>query len=179
MRHPIYMIFLLGVAAPQWSAAQEANDTRSQTMDIGNELVLEITPAKYENVTDNTRCLELHNAIEWVVIPATFETITETRVVQAGYTDVEIEPPVYNFDGSIQVSAKAKMIEVPAATKQVTRRVVKTPSRVVQRTQPAICGPEMRRKQLKSKSYKIKDKSGITVNHFENAESFADYLNSK
>ena len=179
MQYLIYVTFLLLVAAPQWSAAQDANDTSNKIMDLGNGLVLEIIPAEYVTVSDNTRCLKLSNSIEWVTIPATYETVTETVIVQAGYTDVDVSPPVYNFDGSIQLFAKAQIKEIPAVTKQVTLRKVKTPARMVQRTQPVICTPQTRRKLLKSKSYKIKDKSGITLNHFENAESFAEYINFK
>lgn len=171
------MTFLLLVAAPQWSTAQEANDTSNKIMDLGNGLVLEIIPATYETIADNTRC-EIPS-IEWVVIPATFENVTETEIVQPGYTDVDISPPVYNYDGSIQLSAKAKVKETPAVTKQVTRRKVKTQAQVVQRTVPRMCTPQYRRKLLKPKSYKIKDKSGVTLSHFENADSFVEYINAK
>lgn len=176
MRYLIYMSLLL-VAAPEWSIAQQVNDTHSsEFMDIGNELVLEIIPVKYETVLDDSRN---PYSLEWVVIPATYKTITETKIVVPSYKDVEIVPPIYNPDGSILVFAKALVKEIPAITKQVSRRVVDKPSQVVQRKVPILIKTETHRRLSKPKSYKIKDKSGVTLNHFENAESLAEFLNSR
>lgn len=63
---------------------------------------------------------------ELVTIPATYETVMETRVVQPQYTDGS-----GNF--------------VPAVTKQVSRRVVKTPARTQERVIPAVTKTETRR----------------------------------
>ena len=63
---------------------------------------------------------------ELVTIPATYETVTETRVVQPQYTDGM---------GNL----------VPAVTKQVTRRVVKTPASTQERMIPSVTKMETRR----------------------------------
>lgn len=177
MRYLIYMSFILFLAAPEWSVAQQVNDTHSsEFMDIGNELVLEIIPAKYETVLDESRN---PYSLEWIIIPVTFKTITKTKIVVPSHKDVEIVPPIYNSEGSILVFAKALIKEMPAITKQVSRRVVDKPSQVVQRKVPTLIKTETNRRLIKPKSYKIKDKSGVTLNHFENVESLAEYLNSR
>ena len=174
MRYLIYLSLSFLIMAPAWSQAQDAS------IDIGDGLVLEVIPSQYETVQD-TSCSDRHaqSPTEWVVVPATFESITETVIVQEAYTDVKITPIIYNSNGSVKTAAKAKMIEIPAVSKQVTRRVIKTPSKIVQRILPNTCSFRMKRRLKKSKSYKIKDKSGITLNHFENAESLAEFLNSR
>ena len=174
MRYLIYLSLSFLIMAPAWSQAQDAS------IDIGGGLVLEIIPAQFENVQD-TSCSDrlAQSPIEWVVVPATFESITETVIVQEAYTDVEVTPIIYNSDGSVKTAAKAKMIEIPAVSKQVTRRVMKTPSKIVQRIVPNTCSFRMKRRLKKSTAYQIKDKSGTTINHFENPESFAEYLNSR
>ena len=174
MRYLIYLSFSFWIMVPSWSQAQDTS------IDIGDGLVLEIIPAQYETVSEN-RCNDRHalNPTEWIVVPATFESITETVIVQEAYIDVEVTPIAYNSDGSVKTAAKATMIEIAAISKQETRRVVKTPSKIVQRVVPNTCSMQTKRRLKKSKSYKIKDKSGRIVSHFETPESFTEYLNSR
>ena len=82
MRDFIYTALLVWLTAPQWSTAQISPDSNIETIDIGNALILEISPAKYETYIDNSYCKTFDNKTEWVTIPAVFETITETVIVQ-------------------------------------------------------------------------------------------------
>ena len=177
MRYFIYTALLVWLTAPQWSTAQISPDSDIETIDIGNALILEISPAKYETYIDNSYCKTFDNKTEWVTIPAVFETITETVIVQKAYTDVEVSPPAYNIDGSIDTAAKAELIEIPAVTRQVTRRVVKTPARQVQRTIPNMCHPGTARRLVKPKTFTIKEEWGTVLEQFETPEALADYLN--
>ena len=171
-------IALFWLASSQWSTAQTPNHLEIETIDIGHARVLEIHPPKFYAYSDNSRC-EALAGIEWITIPAVFEIITETVIVQHGYTDVEVSPPVYTIDGAIKTAAKANLIEIPAVTKEVSRRVVKTPARQVKRIVPALCTPQTRRRLVDPRTYKIKDKSGEILDQFETPEALADYLNSK
>jgi len=80
-------------------------------------------PPTYETVTETVIVQEANS--ELVTIPATYKTVTETFVVQ----------PEYEYNGQI----------VPAVTKQVTRRVVDTPARTIERAIPAVTKQEKRR----------------------------------
>ena len=54
MRYFIYTALLVWLTAPQWSTAQISPDSDIETIDIGNALILEISPAKYETYIDNS-----------------------------------------------------------------------------------------------------------------------------
>jgi len=77
-------------------------------------------PATYETVTETIVTREA--STELVTIPATYQTVTETVVVQP-------QSITYNPNGTERV--------IPAVTKQVTRRVVKTPAAITERVIPA------------------------------------------
>ena len=177
MRYLIYTTALFLLSAPQWTLAQTAPNSNVESIDIGDALILEISPARYETYIDNSYCKTFDNKTEWVTIPAVFETITETVIVQKAYTDVEVSPPAYNIDGSIDTAAKAELIEIPAVTRQVSRRVVKIPARQVKRTIPNMCHPSAARRLVKPKTFTIKEEWGTVLYHFETPEALADYLN--
>ena len=180
MRYFIYTALLVWVATPQWSMAQSSPNSDIKTIDIGNALILEINPEKYETYVDSSYCDELHkNTFEWVTIPAVTENRNETLIVQDAYTDVKVSPPVYNADGSMETAAKADLIEIAAVTKQVTRRVIITPARQVKRLIPNLCHHDIARRLVTPKSFTIKDKFGVILNQFETPEALADYLNGQ
>ena len=180
MRYFIFPALMFLLADPQWSTAQISPDSDIETIDIGNALILEISPAKYETYIDNSSCDALaKNTTEWVTIPAVFETITETVIVQKAYTDVKVSPPAYKTDGSIETAAKAELIEIPAVTKQVTRRVIITPARQVKRLIPNMCHPNTARRLVKPKTFTIKEEWGTVLYHFDTPEALADYLNGQ
>jgi len=180
MRYLSFTTALFLLATPQWSLAQTAYVPDVETIDLGNALILEINPEKYETYFDSSYCDELHkNTFEWVTIPAVTENRNETLIVQDAYTDVKVSPPVYNADGSMETAAKADLIEIAAVTKQVTRRVIITPARQVKRLIPNLCHHDIARRLVTPKSFTIKDKFGVILNQFETPEALADYLNSK
>ena len=160
--------------------AQSSPNSNIKTIDIGNALILEINPEKYETYVDSSYCDELHkNTFEWVTIPAVTENRNETLIVQDAYTDVKVSPPVYNADGSMETAAKADLIEIAAVTKQVTRRVIITPARQVKRKIPNMCHPSTARRLVKPKSFTIKEEWGTVLYHFDTPEALADYLNGQ
>ena len=90
----------------------------------GSEVEYVPTPPVYETVSETVVVQEA--STELVTIPATYETVQETIVVQEAYQA---------SDGS----------NVPAVTKEVSRRVVKTPARTSERTIPSVSKVETRR----------------------------------
>ena len=90
----------------------------------GSAIEYKAKAAQYETVSETV--VVQAASIELVAIPPTYETVTETVVVQPQYVA---------GDGSI----------VPPLTKQVSRRVVKTPASTQERTIPAVTKTQSRR----------------------------------
>ena len=115
-----------------------------QAMIITNHANRNVAPGQYNNTLD-----VVNSGVQYVTIPPVFETVTETVVVQEASTElvtvpatfetvqetVVVQPAYANPDGST----------VPAVTKQISRRVVKTPARTAERTIPAVSKTETRR----------------------------------
>ena len=83
--------------------------------------------------------------VEYVTIPATYETVTENVVVQEASTELVTIPTEFEtiYDNGVArrvVKTPARTVEraIPAVTKQQTRRVVKTPASTQERVVPAI-----------------------------------------
>ena len=152
---------------------------QDRSIDIGDGLVLEIIHREFKTITDNTRCVGLLNAIERGEIPVTSETKTETVIVQEGFTSVAVKPIIYKSNGSVKTEAKATLYITPAVTKQVMPPKVIAPSEEMRRKPSVICKPLTRRIISNPPSYKIKNKSGATIKHFETAKALAEYINSK
>jgi len=107
----------------------------------------------------------LLDAVERGEIPATFETETETVIVQEGFMSVVVTPMTYHKNGSVKREAKARLLRTPEVEarrkfnikcKPITRRIIVTPA-----------------------TYKIKDESGATIKDFKTAEAVAVYINTK
>lgn len=173
MRYLFYLLLCFSVIFLAWC------HVRDKSIDIGDGVVLEIIPGKFKTVADNTRCVQLRDAIARGEIPDTSENKTETVILQEGFMDVAVTPVKYKFNGSVKTAAKAKLIIIPEVNKQVIRPVFKTPSEDVQRRPSVKCKPTKRRIISNPKSYKIKDKSGATIEHFESAEALVEYINFK
>lgn len=154
-------------------------DVAPWSYDIGDGLILVNTPPKYKTIADNTRCEQLLSAIEQGVTPDIYETKTETVIVQEGSFEVAVTPIKYKRDGSVKTAAKVRIARIPSVTKQVTYPAVKTSSGDVQRKPSVRCKPIIRRVIWTPATYKIKDKSGVTIKDFETAEALANYINSK
>ena len=93
-----------------------------------------------------------------------YETVTETVVAQEASTELVTIPPTYNADGSIATPAYTQERSVPAVTKQVTRRVLKSPA-----------STQESRKLIKPESYILRDNRGQIIREFASAEEYAAY----
>jgi len=116
---------------------------------------------------------------EWVIIPATYETITKTVIVHPAYKKIDISPPVYNSKGKMLTSARAVLEEVAEITREENLRIVKTPSRVVKRIIPDLYHPKLVRKISETAYYVIRDKSGKEVDRYDSPEALAKFLNAR
>jgi len=147
-------------------------------IEIGDGLSVETVPAKYITVAKQSDVPPPQK--EWVIIPATFETVTETVIVQKADSTLEITPPVYGQDGTGVIPSSARVENVPAVIKQHSRRVVKTPARRVQRLVPVMCNlTRTERKLVKAESYIVRDETGGALKLFETSSEIADYINSR
>ena len=154
-------------------------DVAPWSYDIGDGLVLVHTPPQYKTIADNTRCEQSLITTEAGEIPPTSKTKTETVIVQEGSVEVAVTPIKYRKDGSVKTTAKVRIARIPSVSKELTYLVVKTSSGEVQRISHVGCKPILRRVIWTPATYKIKDKSGATINDFETAEALAEYINSK
>jgi len=146
--------------------SQSIVSDESQIVEIGGGLSVETVPSPPPQP-------------EWVIIPATYETITKTITVQPAYNEIDITPPVYSSDGRMLTPARAILKEVPAVTRDIKHRVVKIPSRVVKRIIPDMYHPKTVRKLIEPTSYIVRDSSGAELNHYENAEALTHFLNTR
>ena len=152
-------------------AQVETPDTQA-LIPLENGYFLEVIPAKYVTVLGRAEEPE-EQPLEWITIPAVFETVTETKIVQDAFMDIDITPAVSAEDGTVIEAAKLAMKEVPAVTREVSRRVVKTPARRVQRKMPALCNlPQSRRERVTSKIYVLYDADKSELARYENVADF-------
>ena len=108
-------------------------------------------PPVYETVTEPVVIQEA--STELVTIPATYETVSETFVVQEASTELVTIPATYETvtetvvvqPQSVTYGPGGQQQVIPAVTKQVNRRVVKTPARVTERVIPAVTQQIQRR----------------------------------
>jgi len=179
MRYFISLVFLiLTCYLPTNSVrAQSTTLEGSNHIDIGAGLSLETVPAKY--ITQYEEDTRPPPQAEWVIIPATYETITKTVVLYPAYNKIDISPPVYDSEGKMLIPARAALEEVPEITREEKHRVVKTPSRVVKRIIPDLYHPKLVRKISETAYYVIRDKSGKEVDRYETPEALAQFLNTR
>lgn len=149
------------------AASAQSKDTKAgELVNLGNGIFLEVVPPEYMTFLGETP--EYYkNSEEWVIIPATYETITKTIIIQEGYSELQVIPASIADDGSRLEPAKASLVEVPAITKAETHRVVRTPSRAVKRTIPNLYHPSTRRKKVSDAIYIFRDGSGIEVARYD------------
>lgn len=168
MRFFISLGLILGFA--QASFAQVGASDSTENIQLENGYTLEITPAKYQTFAGETPEHILNPPPEWIVIPATFEMITETEIVQAAYTDLKVISAELAKDGSVLRPTQLSLEEVPAITREVTRRIVKTPSRVVKRSVPVLYHPPAVRKQVQAKLFVLRDAEQVEIGRYEDPE---------
>jgi len=108
----------------------------SETLVVGSAgATYDYIPPVFETVTETVVVQEA--STELVTIPATYDTVTETVVVQPQYVrgDGTIEPAVTKQVLRRVVKTPASTTErvIPAVTKQATRRIIKTPARAIEK----------------------------------------------
>jgi len=163
----IWTIIPILLFSAQIASAQSKDSKAGELENLGNGIFLEVIAAKYVTVIADTPEGVESSSEEWVVIPATFETITKTIVIQDPYFELQVTPVTLAEDGAVLQSAQASLIEIPAVTKTISRRVVKTPSRVVKRTIPSTYNPGTRRKKVSEAAYVFRDEKGTEIKRYE------------
>lgn len=170
-----FTFFSLGFVS--CASSQGAVSKASDVVEIGNGLFLETVPARFITMKfDNDASKK---ELEWVVIPAVYESITETIILKAAFNKLELTPPVYDIDGTTLKPAKAILKEIPAVTKEVTRRIVKIPPKVVKRIVPILDGELTTRKKIKAQTFIIRDNTGKTLKRYDDPAKVAKYINSR
>lgn len=104
----------------------------------GSSTEIEFIPPEYETVTET---VVVQNAsTEIVSVPPSYETVQEEIVVQPEYAEADgsTVPAVTKKISKrvIKTPARTEERRIPAVTKTMTRRVVKTPGRAVEKTVP-------------------------------------------
>ena len=117
-------------------------------------LTLEEVPAVTGDRTKET-------TVEYIEIPAEYETVTETVVVQEATTELVTIPPTFNPDGTIATPARTTERTIPSVSKTETRRRIKTPARTVER--------------IVSPKYILRDDDGNVVREFKSRDAFEAY----
>lgn len=112
-----------------------AQDDAPEFAGLAPGLSVEILPAEYRAVQGDIPEHIKNPPLQWVTIPATYETITVTEMRQG----------------------------VP---REARRRVVKTPSKRVQRRVPSLYTPQIVRQQVTPKTYILRRADGTEVRRF-------------
>jgi len=90
-------------------------------------------PPEYKWVDGEIEGYEIHQPLPHIItkLPI-YETITETVIVHEGYTRLSVSSQIINDKSSTKISTKVVEEHVPAVTKEVHRRVIKTPAEPVE-----------------------------------------------
>lgn len=169
------LMMMLALSLTSFSSAGEVHSKRTRYTDIGHGLTLETIPAEFETFMED----HVPREAEWILIPATYETIIETVTVKPAYKTLELTPPIYDEAGALKTPAKAKITEIAAVTREKRHRVVKTPARPVKRVIPVLDGHSFVRKQIKPETYIIRNKDGLIVRGFDDPVDVANFLNAR
>lgn len=170
------LTMMLAFSVTSFSNAGEIHPETTRYSDIGNGLTLEIIPAEFATFVEGYNS---PRDIEWVLIPATYETIIETVIVKPAHKVLDLTPPLYDEAGVLKTPARAKVTEIAAVTREKRRRVVKTPARAVKRIIPVLDGHSIVRKQIKPETYIIRNKDGLIIRGFDDPVELANFLNAR
>jgi uncharacterized protein YggE len=118
-------------------AAGRYNNMDGAIINSGPNVDLVSIPAVYETVSETV--VVQPASVEYVTIPPTYETVTETVTTQEASTELIVIP------ATAYSPARVEERVIPAVTKQVSRRVVKTPASTVERIIPAVTKQQTRR----------------------------------
>lgn len=167
MRFTLFFSLFLGFA--QAAYAQNAPENRGELIPLENGYFLEIIPAKYVTRTKTPDNIK-NRPKEWILIPATYEMINETIVVQDAYSVLDVVPAVRAENGQVIQAAKLSLKEIPAVTREVTRRVVKTPAKPVYMQMPGTWRDQTVREEISEASYILFDDAQVEIARFNAPE---------
>ncbi|MGB0907733.1 MAG: hypothetical protein ACPGVT_09580 [Maricaulaceae bacterium] len=161
--------------------AQVADGDEPQ--DIGGGLYLVTVPPVYETVSysiGGVQCDGITPIVEeWFLIPATYKTVTETKIIAASRTEIEIIDPIYDDKGVLLKTARASVKAIPAVTKEITRKIMLTPARPEKRYVPQMCQDKIKSIIRDPKYYLVKDDAGKIIRTFRNDGNLLAYLGSR
>ena len=90
-------------------------------------------PAEYKWVDGEIEGYDIHEPLpNTITKPAVYKTVKEIKVVQKAYIRLSVIPAAINDKGALINPAKVVEEHVPAVTKEVHRRVIKTPAAPVE-----------------------------------------------
>lgn len=112
----------------------------TETLKVGDPISppLKTIPPEYEWIKEDSEDLngEAVMTLTFVTLPAEYETVTETVIVEAAKTKYYLSDTIYNSEGRVVTPRRVKRWLIPAVTEERERRVVKTPERTVERIIP-------------------------------------------
>lgn len=152
---------------------------------LGGGLYLQSVPPQFVFVMETLA--PAPQQAEWVRIPATYETLSETVEVEPARETLKIIRAGDISDGAsggtstdaIDTLARAEVFIVPAVIREQKRRVVKTPARWVERILPDMRHPKTIRKKVRDDYYIVRDGQGNIVQEFASAKELALFLNAR
>ena len=164
-------------AAPPQSEVQTQQLAGGYTMEIVPGEYVSI-PAEYETVTETVVVQEASGQL--ITTPPEFETVTETILVMEGFTETVIIPPTYNADGTIATRVRTEERDVPPVYKTISRRRVKKPAGTEERVVPPVTKMQTRRvkkpaRTVQTQKFILRKPDGSVVREFASAEEYAQY----
>ena len=178
MRYLVFSICVwIGLSSLQ-STAFAQTPPENNLVTLGNGMIVETIPAKYVTIVGETPEEFLKpNAEEWIVIPAVYETVTETIILEEGFSSLKITPAIYSNDGVLLEKAVAIVEHIPPVTRDVSVQVVKTPAKAVKRTIPNRYHPPTLRQRVKDEIYIIRDEKGVEIQRYEDPSALVAFVN--
>ncbi|MGB0907732.1 MAG: hypothetical protein ACPGVT_09575 [Maricaulaceae bacterium] len=170
----VIMFSFFSIAIPSFASSNVTH----KIQDIGGGLSLITVLPVFETVRDETSCPKFPKE-EWVEVPAVYETYMDTEVAQYAYRTLDVTPPEYDGAGRLKNLAKAEWKDIPAVTREVPRHRVKTPATVKKRVIPSVCKTVTKRVMKSPTVYLIKTDLGIIIQSYSDQEDLADFLNSR
>jgi len=172
-----YILLLIALFLSSQICSAQSNELEVGTLiNLGHGIFLETTSPNYITVLEDPPDYIKNGAEELVIVPATYETITETVVVQGAHSELKVTPAIISNDGSIQQKAAASLVNIPEVTKKVSRRVVKTPARAVKRVVPYLYTPRTVRKRVKDTIYIFRNQAGEEIKRYESPVDAMRYI---
>jgi len=172
-----YIVILTALFFWGQIASAQSNDMEAHArIYLGHGIFLKTIPPKYITVVEDTPDFIKNGSEELIVIPATYETITETVVVQDAYSELRVSPAIIADDGSILQPAVASLVDIPEVTRTVQHRVMKTSPRVIKRIVPYHYTPKTIRKKVSEAIFIFRNQAGEEIRRYENSADALHYI---